>query len=204
MITPTVPTPAVTGPTRVAPAAISASERHEPSRAWRARPRFMTSEAAWAAAMSAILILVTGALTLATGQPWLFAALGPTAVAVASSPGQPSSRFHSVVVGHLSALLCAWLIVVLVGTGGSVVAGDASIGIARVWGSAMAIAVMVLVQPTLRAFHPPAAATALLITLGAYHLTWKSSASMMGGVVVIALLGEWFQRIRLKDEPVRR
>ena len=48
------------------------------------------------------------------------------------------------------------------------------------------------------------AATALLITLGAYHLNWKSSLSMMGGVVVVALMGEWFQRIRLKDEPVRR
>jgi len=61
-----------------------------------------------------------------------------------------------------------------------------------------------LVQPSLRAYHPPSAATALLITLGAYHLTWKSSLSMMGGVVIIALMGEWFQRIRLKDEPARR
>jgi CBS-domain-containing membrane protein len=164
----------------------------------------MPGDAAWAATMSAILILVAGALTLATKQPWLFAALGPTAVAVASAPGQPSSRFHSVVVGHLSALLCAWLIVVLVGAGGSTVSGDDAIGIARVWGSAMAIAVMVLIQPSLRAFHPPAAATALLITLGAYHLTWKTAASMMGGVIVIALMGEWFQRIRLKDEPARR
>jgi len=78
------------------------------------------------------------------------------------------------------------------------------IGVARVWASAMAIAVIALVQPTLRAVHPPSAATALLITLGAYHLTWKNSLSMMGGVVIVALMGEWFQRIRLKDEPVRR
>lgn len=154
--------------------------------------------------MSAILILVAGALTLATGQPWLFAALGPTAVAVASAPGQPSSRFHSVVVGHVSALLCAWLIVVLVGANGPAISGESAIGIARVWASAMTVAVMVLLQPSLRALHPPSAATALLITLGAYHLTWKNSASMIGGVIVIALMGEWFQRIRLKDEPVRR
>jgi CBS-domain-containing membrane protein len=202
MITPTVPTPAVTGPTRIAPA--SKPERRDASRALRGRPRLMTSEAAWAAAMSAILILVAGAMTLATSQPWLFAALGPTAVVVASAPGQPSSRFHSVVVGHLSALLCAWLIVVLVGASGSSSMSEGTVGIARVWASAMAVAVTVLVQPTLRAFHPPSAATALLITLGAYHLTWKNSLSMMGGVVVIALVGEWFQRIRLRDEPARR
>lgn len=203
MITPTVPTPAVTGPTRVAPA--PRSERRDAARTWRARPRVITSDAAWAAAMSAILILVAGAVTLATSQPWLFAALGPTAVVVASAPGQPTSRFHSVVIGHLSALLCAWLVVVLVGASGSPTSMiDGNIGIARVWGSAMAVAVTVLVQPSLRAFHPPSAATALLITLGAYHLTWKNSLSMMGGVVILALLGEWFQRIRLKDEPIRR
>ena len=63
--------------------------------------------------MSAILTLVAGAMTLATSQPWLVAALGPTAVVVAQSPRQASSRFHSIVVGHLSALLCAWLIVIL-------------------------------------------------------------------------------------------
>jgi hypothetical protein len=27
---------------------------------------------------------------------------------------------------------------------------------------------------------------------------------MMGGVVIVALMGEWFQRIRLKDEPAHR
>jgi CBS-domain-containing membrane protein len=164
----------------------------------------IASDAAWGAATAAILILVAGALTLATSQPWLFAALGPTVLLIAISPGQTASRFHSVVVGHLSALLCAWLIVILVGVSASGFATDPTVGVARVWASAMAMAVVALVQPLLRAFHPPSAATALLITLGAYHLTWKNSLSMMGGVVVIALMGEWFQRIRLKDEPVRR
>ena len=83
-------------------------------------------------------------------------------------------------------------------------AASGVVTVARVWASAMAIAVTALVQPSLRAYHPPAAATALLVTMGTYHLTWRSSLSMMGGVLVVALVGEWFQRIRLKDEPVRR
>jgi len=201
MITPTVPTPAVTGPTRIAP--VSAAERREPATTWRARTQFIAGGASWGAAMAAILILVVGAVTLATSQPWLFAALGPSAVLIAGSPGQPTARFHSVVVGHLSALLCAWLVVVLVGASGSGMSSD-TIGVARVWASAMAVALTTLVQPSLRAYHPPSAATALLITLGVYHLTWKNSLSMMGGVVIVALMGEWFQRIRLKDEPVRQ
>ena len=202
MITPTAPTPAVTGPTRIVPV-VPTAERREPAKTWRGRTRLIAGDAAWGAATSAILILVAGALTLATGQPFLFAALGPTAVLIASAPGHPSSRFHSVVVGHLSALLCAWLIVILVGASSSN-GMSTDVGVARVWASAMAVAVTALLQPSLRAYHPPSAATTLLITLGAYQLTWKSSASMMGGVVIVALMGEWFQRIRLRDEPVRQ
>jgi hypothetical protein len=40
--------------------------------------------------------------------------------------------------------------------------------------------------------------------MGAYQVTVRSSLSMMGGVAIIALMGEWFQRIRLRDEPARR
>ena len=200
MITPTVPTPAVTGRAR----ALRMPESRESSRTWKGRRRLVTSDAAWGASASAILILIAGAMTLATSQPWLFAALGPTAVAVASSPGQPTSRFHSIVVGHVSALLCAWLVMLLVGVADAPALAAGTVTVARVWASAMAIAVTALVQPSLRAYHPPAAATALLVTMGTYHLTWRSSLSMMGGVLVVALVGEWFQRIRLKDEPVRR
>jgi hypothetical protein len=199
MITPTVPSPAVTGPTRVSPT----PETRDNARTWR-RSRLATSDAAWAASASAILVLLAGAMTLATSQPWLFAALGPTAVMAASSPGHPTARLHSIVIGHLSALLCAWLVVLLVGAADAPAIASGAVTIARVWASAMAIAAIALVQPSLRAYHPPSAATALLITLGNYHVTWRSSLSMMAGVLVVALAGEWFQRIRLKDEPVRR
>jgi CBS-domain-containing membrane protein len=178
-------------------------EARPTSRTQRGRSRLATSEAAWAATASAILVLIAGAMSLATSQPWLFAALGATAVIVASSPGHPTARFHSIVVGHLSALLCAWLVVLLVGAAEAPAAAN-TVTIARVWASAMAIAAIALVQPSLRAYHPPSAATALLITLGTYRVTWKSSLSMMAGVLVVALVGEWFQRIRLRDEPVRR
>src|SRR5689334_4644874 len=108
MNTPTVPTPAVPGPTRIAPA--TAPARRPPSRTWRGRSaRVIGSNAVWGAAISAILILLAGAMTLATSQPWLFAALGPTAILVAYSPRQPMATFHSLVRGHLSASLIARL-----------------------------------------------------------------------------------------------
>jgi uncharacterized membrane protein YfcA len=59
---------------------------------------------------------------------------------------------------------------------------------------------MALVQPSFKAYHPPAAATALLITLGVARMEWKSAAVMIAGVLVVALLGEWTQRLRLREQ----
>ena len=59
------------------------------------------------------------------------------------------------------------------------------------------------IQPSLRAYHPPAAATALLVALGAYRSDLRTTLSLLAGVAVVALLGEWFQRLRLRDSDGR-
>jgi hypothetical protein len=159
------------------------------------------SDAIWVPLVSAILVLAAGSLSLATGKPWLFAALGPTAVLLAANPGHPTTRFHAIVVGHLIALASAWCAVLLMGAGDSatLLAGS-GVGVARVWASAVAIALMTAVQPSFKAYHPPAAATVLLVTLGMHRLSWGSAFAMVGGVLVVAALGEWFQRIRLAQQ----
>ena len=74
---------------------------------WKGRSPAASADAVWVPTVSGILILVAGAMSLATKQPWLFAGLGPTAVAVASSPGHSSTRFHNIVVGHAVGFVCA-------------------------------------------------------------------------------------------------
>jgi CBS-domain-containing membrane protein len=158
------------------------------------------ADSVWVPLASGTLILVAGAMTLATGSPWLFAALGPTAVIVAANPGHPTTRFHSVVLGHLVALLCGWVALLLMGAGDAPsLFGTHAVSVSRIWASAAAVAITALVQPSLKAYHPPAAATALLITLGAYSASWKTFGSMIAGVLVVALVGEWLQRIRLRE-----
>ena len=204
MRTPTVPMPRVSDP------AASSKREPRPSGAATATNAAMTaarkaiaagamSDAIWVPLVSAILILAAGSLSLATKQPWLFAALGPTVVLLAANPGHPTTRFHAIVIGHLVALAAAWIAVLLMGAGGSqtLLAGS-GVAVARVWASAFAIGIMAAVQPSLKAYHPPAAATVLLVTLGVHRLTWSSFGAMLGGVLVVAILGEWFQRIRLK------
>jgi uncharacterized membrane protein YecN with MAPEG domain len=198
--TPTVPVRGVISPT---PDDRSATRRFAAALQRTGQSPAAASDAVWVPAVSATLLLAAGAMTLATGKPWLFAALGPTALLIAASPGHATTRFHSVVVGHISAFVCAWLVLVLLGVDGALPSLGRSLPVVRVWASALAVAAVALVQPSLRAYHPPAAATALLVTMGAYRATAATAFSMLAGVVVVALLGEWFQRLRLRGLAVR-
>jgi CBS-domain-containing membrane protein len=206
MITPTVPVPAVPSsePSHGARAG-GANLTGTLMARWSHRSPAAAADSVWVPLASGALILAAGAMALATGSPWLFAALGPTAVIVAASPGHPTTRFHSIVLGHLTALLCGWLAVLLMGTGDApALLGSHVTAVSRVWASAAAVALTALVQPSVRAYHPPAAATALLITIGVYNPSWKSFMSLMAGTLAVALLGEWLQRVRLRESQSSR
>ena len=164
------------------------------------------ADAVWVPLATGVLVLAAGAMSLATGKPWLFAGLAPTALVIAANPGHATTKFHTVVVSHALAIAAGWLALLLLGAGDAptILTGKA-LTVGRVWASAVAVAVFAVVAPSLRAWHPPAAATALLVTVGVYRMSWRTSLALMGGVVVVALLGEWFQRIRLagRDVPQR-
>ena len=154
-------------------------------------------DALWVPAISAILILVAGGMSYWLRQPWLFAGLGPTALLVASSPGHETTRFHAVLVGHLTALACAWLAILVLGAENASAAGaSGGVPLVRVYASAVAIALLAVVQPALRASHPPAAATALIVTLGAYRMKGKVPMGLIGGVVAVAVVAEVMRQIR--------
>lgn len=153
--------------------------------------------AVWVPAVAATLIVLVGAIGQWLRQPWLFASLGPTVLLIASNPGHESTRFRAVVVGHLAAIGCAYLALLLLNANGAVgVLTRATVPFPRVWASAAALAMLAVLLPQLRAYHPPAAATALLVTLGAYRMTGKTPLALMGGVVAVALVAELLQRLR--------
>jgi HPP family len=151
----------------------------------------------WVPAVSALLIVLTGAISYWLKQPWLFAGLGPTVLMIASNPGHETTRLRAVVVGHLAAIACAYLSLLILNASAAppLLASVKELS-PRVWASACALAMLALVQPQLRAYHPPAAATALLVTLGAYKMTGKTPMALMGGVVAVALAAELLHRLR--------
>ncbi len=201
MPTPTIPLAAIADPR---PADRTTSARFTTSMRRAGQSSASMPDSVWVPVTSGALILAAGAMSLATGKPWLFPALGPTALLIAASPGHATTRFHSIVVGHVTAFACGWLAVILVGAGdGARLLSGGGLSVARVWAAAFAVAGTALIQPSLRAYHPPAAATALLIALGAYRTDLKTAFALLAGVLVVALLGEWFQRLRLRDAVAR-
>lgn len=154
-------------------------------------------DAVWTPAVCAALVALVGAIGFWMHQPWLFAGLGPSILLVATNPGHDTARFRSIVVGHLVAIGCAYLgLLLLNATSAPSLLAAATMSMPRVWASAGALAMLVVVQPQLRAYHPPAAATALLVTSGAYRMTGKTPLALMAGVLVIGIAAELLQHAR--------
>ena len=143
----------------------------------------------WAPAAAAVLLLFVGSLALLAGQPWLVPSLGPSAYLVAADAAHPSARVYNVVVGHAVglaaglggvAVLGAWADPVLLSTG--------QLTLGRMLAAALALAVTVLGCLLLRANHPPAGATTLLVALGSIA-TKAEFLSVAIGVVLLAAAG---------------
>jgi CBS-domain-containing membrane protein len=162
------------------------------------RGRGAIPDLVWAPLAGSILTLIPGLVGLAAGSVWLFPSLGPTAFLQAASPQHPSSRFYNTVVGHAVGIIAGVLFVLVLGANAepSVLASH-QLFPHRVWASALAIALTLLLQLLLRANHPPAAATTLLITLGGFNPTWRDVLTIAAGVLIVASTGEILRRLRL-------
>lgn len=153
----------------------------------------------WAPIASGFLMLTVGLLGLAFHQPWLFPSLGPTAFLQAEQPDQKTARFHNTVVGHLCGLAAGLLAVMVLGAATAPpVLATGELTPVRVWASVLAIALNMLLGFLLKASHPPAAATTLLISLGGFKPTVSDATQVVIGVLIVASVGEILRRIRLK------
>jgi len=188
---PAYPTPAVL---RAAPGAPSLAKI---TAIFRGRSIASVINAIWVPVCSAMLIVLVGAIGMWMQQPWLFAALAPTALMVAANSGHETTSFRAIVVGHLAAIACAYVALLTFNAmPAETMLATRVVPFPRIWASAAALALLAIVMPQLRAYHPPAAATALLVTLGAYRMTGKTPLALMGGVVVMGLAAEALVRFR--------
>jgi CBS-domain-containing membrane protein len=156
----------------------------------------------WAPIVSGLLMLIVGVIGLTFRQPWLFPSLGPTAFLQAEQPKQPGARLYNTVVGHLSGLAAGLLAVMILGAAATPpVLSTGELPPVRVWASGLAIALSMLFGFLLKASHPPAAATTLLVSLGGFKPTVADITQVVIGVLIVAIAGEFLRQIRLNAKP---
>jgi hypothetical protein len=150
----------------------------------------------WGPLASALLILVTGAVALLMGSPWLLPSLGPTAVLAGEMPAHRMTRTWNTIVGHAGALLAGFAGVLIAGAANQpALLADHVLTPQRVLASVIAIGLTVLIGALLRASHPPAAATTLLVSLG-WLRTLDDAVNLIAGVLVITTVAVLIRNVR--------
>jgi hypothetical protein len=148
---------------------------------------------------SGFVILVVGMLGVVFHRPWLFASLGPTAFQLAEYPELKSSRIYNVFVGHSLGLAMGFAAVALMhARGAPKVLMTHNLTLPRVWASVLALILTSAAMVVLRASHPPAGATGLLVALGSFD-NFSDVAIVTTGVAIVGVVGEIMRFIRLKD-----
>ncbi len=171
------------------------------------RPEAISSvpDLVWGPLVAGALILLVGLLGVAAGKPWLLPSLGPSAMLVALNPAHPQARAWNTLIGHLGAIGAGFVAIVLAGAANApspILQGE--LVLPRVVAATIAIVLTLLIGALLRASHPPAAATTLLVALGA-TATADKALSLFTGVVVVAVAGELLRRVRLeRRSPAER
>lgn len=113
-----------------------------------------------------ISIAIMAAAALATGQPFIFPSLGPTAFLLFYTPLLASASPRNTVAGHLIGVIAGYLALVLFGLVTAGVAMQEGVTPARVLAAAFSLGVTSGVMVWLHVPHPPAGATTLIVSLG--------------------------------------
>ncbi len=146
-------------------------------------------ERAYAVLVSCIVMAAIGGLGIWARQPWLFPSLGPTIFLQTVTPNEPGARLWNTLVGH-AAGVCVGFLAILIFVSESSALPINPISPARVGATAFAVGATILAQYVLKALHPPAAATTMLVTLGGMKPDWNSVAAIAAGVALVATFGE--------------
>ncbi|UJR84346.1 Hypothetical protein I5071_64250 [Sandaracinus amylolyticus] len=102
----------------------------------------------------------------ATGSPFLFPSLGASAFLHFTTPLAPSASPRNTLVGHAIGIACGFGALWIVGLHDAPSAIAAGVSDARVIAVAASLAATGALMVLLRASHPPAGATALIVSLG--------------------------------------
>lgn len=125
-------------------------------------------------AVWSLYVLVNGFLTIAllallavvTDSPFVFPSLGPTAYLLFISPLHANSSPRNTILGHAIGLVCGYGAYVLTGSSSVPYGMHPGVYWPRILAAALSLSCTGALMVLLRADHPPAGATTLIVSLG--------------------------------------
>lgn len=133
-----------------------------------------------------ISIGIMAGLALITGSPFVFPSLGPTAFLFFYTPTAPPASPRNTLIGHGIGVLAGYFSLVVTGL---TAAGPAlAVGVTgpRVLAAGLSLGLTAGLMVLLRAPHPPAGATTLIVSLGI--ITKPLQLVILMGAVVLLIL----------------
>ncbi len=163
--------------------------------------RQMPPVAIWAAYVFAngfLSIALLALLAVATGMPFVFPSLGPTAYQLFFSPRAESSTPRNTLIGHFIGLVCGYGAFRIARTPVSAVLASGDFSWRPVVAAALSLAATAAVMILLDASHPPAGATTLIVSLG---IITKPPYLVLIEIAVLVLVVQAFCIHRLARLP---
>jgi CBS-domain-containing membrane protein len=150
-----------------------------------------------------VSIALMATVALVSGQPFIFPSLGPTAFLFFYTPMAPAASPRNAVIGHLIGALAGWVSLAAFGLlyAGPAVGGGVTA--ARVGAAALSLGLTSGLMVLLRAPHPPAGATTLIVSLGLLH-TPLQLAILMSAVVLLCIQAIIINRLAGLPYPLWR
>jgi CBS-domain-containing membrane protein len=141
------------------------------------------------------------AAALATGAPFVFPSLGPTAFLLFYTPTQPAASPRNTICGHLIGVLAGYLALVVFGLTGHGPALAEGVHWANVGAAAMSLGLTSGAMVWCKVPHPPAGATTLIVSLGILRDPWQLAVLMLA-VGLLVLQGIVINRMAGIDYPL--
>ncbi|MGC1782537.1 MAG: HPP family protein [Acidobacteriaceae bacterium] len=129
-------------------------------------------------AVHALYVLINGFLTVgilavlafATGSPFIFPSVGPSAYLFFFTPMAKSASPRHAILGHGIGLICGYLALMVTGAAAFPFSAHVGFHWQLILSAALSLSVTGAIMILLRVSHPPAGATTLIVSLGIiYH-----------------------------------
>lgn len=150
-----------------------------------------------------ISIGIMAAAAWATGSPFVFPSLGPTAFLFFYTPLAASAAPRNTIFGHLIGAVSGYLSLLLFGLSEAAPALTTGVTVVRVGAAALSLGLTSGLMVWLRVPHPPAGATTLIVSLGILR-TPGQLAVLMLAVVLLTIQGFVINRVAGIDYPLWR